>query len=647
MCGIAGIVGPSAATPERQRQVRRMMEVLVHRGPDGEGFAHGRDFCFGHRRLAIIDVEHGAQPMFSDDGAITLIYNGEIYNYVELQQELAREGVRFKTHSDTEVLLRAYEKYGRDVVKKLNGMFAFAIHDARKNIFFAARDHFGVKPFYFAPLPGGQLAFASEIKALFCAPDMQRKLNVPALHEYLTFQFCLGDKTLFEGVRKLLPGHYLVCKPGEAPEIRQWWAPSFHVDTHHTEQYFEDRLAALVHDSVKGQLRSDVPVGAYLSGGLDSSIVVASAAPQYGKGFQCFNGRFAEGESYDESRYARIVAAEYGCEYHDVVPTARDFIESMGKLMYHMDEPAAGPGLLPQFVVSRLAQKHVKVVLGGQGGDEIFGGYARYLVAYLEQCIKGAIFETQEEGSHIVTLESIIPNLPLLKDYVPMIQKFWAGGVFESMEERYFRLLDRSDRIRGAISGDMARDFSQEAIRAEFHEIFNASESKSYLNRMTYFDQCTLLPALLQVEDRVSMAVSLESRVPLLDYRVAELAASMPPSIKFAGGRSKNALKEAMKSVLPEAVLNRQDKMGFPVPLSEWLRGPAREFVCDTLLGEASRKRGLFEPKALAGLIQNESKYGREIWGALCLELWFQSYFDAGSGEQAAPARAAALRAAH
>jgi len=287
------------------------------------------------------------------------------------------------------------------------------------------------------------------------------------------------------------------------------------------------------------------------------------------------------------------------------------------------------------------------VVLGGQGGDEIFGGYARYLVAYLEQCIKGAIFETQEEGSHIVTLESIIPNLPLLKDYVPMIQKFWAGGVFESMEERYFRLLDRSDRIRGAISADMARDFSQEAIRAEFHEIFNASESKSYLNRMTYFDQCTLLPALLQVEDRVSMAVSLESRVPLLDYRVAELAASMPPSIKFAGGRSKNALKEAMKSVLPEAVLNRQDKMGFPVPLSEWLRGPAREFVSDTLLGEASRTRGLFEPKALAGLIQNESKYGREIWGALCLELWFQSYFDAGSGEQAAPARAAALRAAH
>jgi len=652
MCGIAGIVGPSAATPERQRQVRRMMEVLVHRGPDGEGFAHGRDFCFGHRRLAIIDVEHGAQPMLSDDGKVTLIYNGEIYNYVELQQELAREGMRFRTHSDTEVLLRAYEKYGEDVVKKLNGMFAFALYDARKNLFFAARDHFGVKPFYYAQLPGGQLVFGSEIKALFCAPDVARKLNVPALHEYLTFQFCLGDKTLFEGVKKLLPGHSLACTPGSAPRVTQWWSPSFHVDTHHTKQYFEDRLASLVHDSVKGQLRSDVPVGAYLSGGLDSSIVVASAAPQYGKGFQCFTGRFAEGESYDESRYARIVAKEYGCEYHEVVPTAADFIESMPKLMYYMDEPAAGPGLLPQYVVSRFAQKNVKVVLGGQGGDEIFGGYARYLVAYLEQCIKGAIFETQEEGSHIVTLESIIPNLPLLRDYVPMIQKFWGGGLFDSMEERYFKLLDRSERIRGVVSGDIARAFSQDAIRAEFHEIFNASESKSYLNRMTYFDQCTLLPALLQVEDRVSMAVSLESRVPLLDYRVAELAASMPPSIKFAGGRSKNALKEAMKSTLPETILNRQDKMGFPVPLSEWLRGPAREFVSDTLLGEASRSRGLFDPKALQDLMQNETKYGREIWGALCLELWFQAFLDAGSetgasSEAPVASRSATLRVAH
>jgi asparagine synthase (glutamine-hydrolysing) len=638
MCGISGFVGKGASAPARQQQIRRSMAVLAHRGPDGEGFAAGEEFCFGHRRLAILDVEHGNQPMVSDDGAITLIFNGEIYNYLELRQELVREGVRFHTVSDTEVLLRCYERYGRKALARLNGMFAFAIFDARENLLFAARDHFGIKPFYYAMLPGGGLAFASEIKALFCLPELERRADPKGLHEYLTFQFCLGEKTLFAGVKKLMPGHSMTFRPATGKlEIAKWWSPSFHVDSHHTKEYFEDKLRWLVHDSVKGQLRSDVPIGAYLSGGLDSSVVVASAATQYGPGFKCFTGKFAEGESYDESRYARIVASEFGCEYHEVVPTAADFADSMGLLMYHMDEPAAGPGLLPQYVVSRLAKKHVKVVLGGQGGDEIFGGYARYLVAYLEQCIKGAIFQTQEEGSHIVTLESIIPNLPLLKDYAPMIQGFWTSGIFDSMEERYFKLLDRSQRIRRVVSGDLAREFGGEAIREEFHRIFTASESQSYFNKMTYFDQCTLLPALLQVEDRVSMAVSLESRVPLLDYRIADLAASMPPSIKFAGGRSKNALKESMQSILPEAIVSRQDKMGFPVPLSEWLKGPLKEFVSDTLLGSACRERGLFDVAALRGLVDNESKYGREIWGALCLELWFQNFLDGP-----APARSAA-----
>jgi asparagine synthase (glutamine-hydrolysing) len=644
MCGISGIVGHGASSPERRAQVERMNRVLAHRGPDGEAIASGSAFTFGHRRLAIIDVDHGAQPMVSDDGKVTLIFNGEIYNYLELRQELSREGVRFRTLSDTEVLLRCYERYGEQVLQKLNGMFAFAVFDARRNAVFAARDHFGIKPFYYTQLPDGGLAFASEIKALFCVPEVARRLDTTALHEYLTFQFCLGDKTLFGGVKKLLPGHALVYQPAERQLcVRQWWSPSFKVDDHHTKEYFEDKLGFLVHDSVRGQLRSDVPIGAHLSGGLDSSIVVASAATQYGPGFKCFTGKFAEGESYDESRYARLVAGEFGCEYHEVTPGADDFIASMQMLMYHMDEPAAGPGLFPQYAVSRLAKRHVKVVLGGQGGDEIFGGYARYLVAYLEQCIKGAIFQTQEEGSHIVTLESIVPNLPLLREYVPMVKKFWESGLFESMEERYFKLLDRSERIRGVLSGDVSRQFSDAAIRHEFHAVFNASESQSYLNKMTYFDQCTLLPALLQVEDRVSMAVSLESRVPLLDYRIAELAASMPPSIKFAGGRSKNALKEAMKSILPAPILDRQDKMGFPVPLSEWLRGPAKEFVSDVLLGSACRERGLFDVQELRALTQNESRYGREIWGALCLELWFQTFFDAadaGTPSDAAPERA-------
>jgi asparagine synthase (glutamine-hydrolysing) len=320
-------------------------------------------------------------------------------------------------------------------------------------------------------------------------------------------------------------------------------------------------------------------------------------------------------------------------------------------VIYHLDYPVAGPGAFPQFMVSAMARKHRKVVLGGQGGDELFGGYARYLIAYFEQCLKAAIDGTMHNGNFVVTYESILPNLTALQEYKPLLTEFWRDGLFESMDRRYFRLITRADHLRDVVRWDILGDYSPYET---FRSIFQANnlEGESYFDRMTHFDFKTLLPALLQVEDRVSMAVSLESRVPLLDYRVAELAASMPPSIKFAGGRSKNALKEAMKSTLPEAILNRQDKMGFPVPLSEWLRGPAREFVSDTLLGEASRSRGLFDPKALQDLMQNETKYGREIWGALCLELWFQAFLDAGSetgasSEAPVASRSATLRVAH
>ena len=629
MCGIYGIVGPSANILGRERQIQAMSGLLAHRGPDGEGSAFGKGYRFGHRRLSIIDLDHGSQPMISDDGAVTLVFNGEIYNYLELRQDLVRDGVHFRTHSDTEVLLRCYERYGDKMLEKLNGMFAFALFDSRKNLFFAARDHFGIKPFYYTFLEDGSLVFASEIKALFCVPEIKKSPDMTGLHEYFTFQFCLSDKTLFSGIKKLLPAHSLTLNlSNQRVKLRKWWQPSFEIDDTRSPEYFKDKLNYLIHDSIKGQLRGDVPVGGYLSGGLDSSIVVSSAATQYGPGFKSFTGKFAEGAQYDETQYARIVAEATGCDYHEITITSTDFESSIKKLIHSMDEPAAGPGLLPQYVVSQYAKQHVSVVLGGQGGDELFGGYARYLVAYLEQCLKGGIFETQEEGAHIVDLESIIPNLPMLKNYVPMMSKFWASGLFEPMENRYFKILDKGEHLRGIINKDITQQFDNELLWNNFQEIFNASGSKSYLNKMTYFDQKTLLPALLQVEDRVSMAVSLESRAPLLDYRIAELAASMPPAIKYAGGRSKSILKESMASILPEKIVSREDKMGFPVPLNEWLSGPLKDFVGDTLFSKRCRERGVFDSEKMAALSRSESQYGREVWGALCLELWFQNFFD-------------------
>ena len=291
-----------------------------------------------------------------------------------------------------------------------------------------------------------------------------------------------------------------------------------------------------------------------------------------------------------------------------------------------MDEPAAGPGLFPQYVVSQLAKEHVTVVLGGQGGDEIFGGYARYLVAYLEQCLKGAIFETQEEGQHVVTLDAAIANLPLLRQYVPMLRSFWKDGLFEPMDVRYFRLVDRSSNLKNLLHADIFEKFQPQKTFEEFQSIFNHPETLSYFNKMTHFDLKTLLPALLQVEDRVSMAVSLESRVPLLDHRIVELVASMPPTMKFKGGSFKSIFKKAVDTMLPASILNRKDKMGFPVPLSHWLKGDVKEFVFDTLLSKQCRERGIFNAKAIANLVDHETDFGRQVWGVLCLELWHQIF---------------------
>ncbi len=629
MCGICGIVGKQMG-PESEVIVGKMMQCLSHRGPDDEGQASSKNHVFGHRRLAIIDIENGKQPMLNHDGSVQLVFNGEIYNYIELRQELKNKGVRFETFSDTEVLLRCYEMYGPDCVNKLNGMFAFAIFDQANRRVVAARDHFGIKPFYFTFLNNGTFIFASEIKALFTHPECNSRINQKGLNEYLTFQFCLGEKTLFKDIYKLEPANLCIYSLDTSKlETRRYWELSYEVDTDHTEEYFIDKLQFLLKRSINEQLRSDVAIGGYLSGGLDSSSVVTLAAEQYGNKFQCFTGRFAEGPEYDESHYARSVANSSSSIYNEIVPTAHEFIDTLPKLIYHMDEPAAGPGLFPQYIVSKMAKEHVTVVLGGQGGDEIFGGYARYLVAYLEQSLKGSIFENQEEGKHIVTLESIIPNLPLLKNYVPMLGSFWETDLFAPMDKRYFKLIDRSRNLKQILHPQVWERYNSDAIFNQFQKIFNQPGTTSYFNKMTWFDQQTLLPALLQVEDRVSMAVSLESRVPLLDRRIAELMASMPPVLKFQGGKTKYALKKAMVTRLPKEILDRKDKMGFPVPLSEWWNGPLRDFVGDTILSKRCRERGMFNTKQLESLVMAEGKYGRQVWGVLCLELWMQAFFDA------------------
>lgn len=629
MCGIVGIVNFDSAENIDEKALRSMASIVSHRGPDDEGFYVDGNIGLGHRRLSIIDLKTGHQPMCNEDETVWIVSSGEIYNYLEVRQELTAKGHDFKTHSDTEVIIHLYEEYGVRCVDKLNGMFAFALWDGNNHRLFAARDRLGIKPFYYY-CDSKHLIFASEIKSLLKYKCVPRLPNYEGISDYLVFQFSLDDKTLFQGIKKLLPGHCLVVDATSSqPDISKYWDLDFNIDDYHTEDYFADSLLMLVEDALRIQLRSDVPLGTHLSGGLDTSVVTCLAAKLYGSRIKSFTGGFKVGKEYDETDYAKLVSRFADTDYCEVFPEASDFVDTLPKLIYYLDEPAAGPGIFPQYFVSKLASENVKVVLAGSGGDEIFGGYARYIIAYLEQCIKGAVFQTQEEGKYVVTLDSIIPNLPILQNYAPLLQYFWAEGLFQSMDRRYFRLIDRTNGERTLFTDEFRDEIDKGYSPFEaFQQAFNRPGISSYFNKMTCFDVKNLLPALLHIEDRTSMAVSLESRTPLLDHRIVELAASIPPHIKFQGGATKHIFRKAVRNVIPAEVLNRKDKMGFPVPLSEWFHGELKDFVHSILLSDRAKGRGMYRTEEVEKAIRRESKFGRQIWGLLCLELWFREFID-------------------
>ncbi len=624
MCSIAGIISINGkAHSDMKRDLSVLNELQIHRGPDGEGiWIHSSGIIgLAHRRLAIIDIETGKQPM-TDDNGNCVCFNGEIFNYIELRDEL---GGVYKTTSDTEVILKAYEKWGEDCVKHFNGMFSFALWDERKHRLFCARDRFGIKPFYYT-VNNGNLIFASEIKALLpFVEDIQT--DVEGLKDYLTFQFCLSGKTMFEGIMELEAAHAMTITDGKIDTYR-YWQVYYDIDWEHTEKYFQDRIEELVYDSVNLRIRSDVPIGGYVSGGLDSSIISGLAADIVGSdNYLGFTGKFSGDDRFDESSYAQDLADEHGFVLQQIDIKPDDFANNIRKVIFHLDEPVAGPGSFNQYMVSQLASKYRKVVLGGQGGDEIFGGYTRYLVAYFEQCIKGAIDGTMNNGNYIVTYESIIPNLVSLKNYKPMLKEFWKEGLFDDLDRRYFRLINRAPDILPCIRTEALDDYDPYNT---FERIFDAGnvQKGSYFDRMTHFDFKTLLPALLHVEDRMSMAHGLESRVPLLDYRLIELVASIPSNYKLKNGEMKYIFKKTMSKHLPQSIRDRKDKMGFPIPLNSWMKNELKDFVFDIFTSEKALNREYIDNSKVVQMIQTEGQYGRNIWGLLCLELWQQEFHD-------------------
>ncbi len=624
MCGIAGIADVTGR-PVNQGLLRAMTTVQAHRGPDGEAVVCRGAVGLGHRRLAIIDLSTGDQPMSSDDGRVWIVFNGEIYNFRELRQELEATGVRFRTQSDTEVILRAYEAAGPACVSRLRGMFAFAILDERTRRLVLARDRVGIKPLVYS-WDGRRLLFASEIKAIVEDATVARDLDPDALGEYLTYHYVPAPRTIFASVRKLPPASLLVLPlDGGAPEISRYWHLRFAPDSRVTEGEWIEQLGVQLSDAVRCHMISDVPIGAFLSGGVDSSTVVALMAEASPTPIRTFSIGFDEAD-FDELRFARQVAARYGTDHYELVvkPAALDVLP---KLAWHLDEPFADSSAIPTYYVAKITRAHVTVSLSGDGGDENFAGYRRYAEAM-------ALAARMDESPARLAR----PLLRLTSRLLPVGARgqAWTGLFGSGALERYARLVthERPETLRRALSDDWVHVAGRVSAPVSFERLLAKGGALDPISTLQHIDIETYLPDdILAKVDRTSMAVSLESRVPLLDHRLLEFVATIPSSLKLKGGTSKYILKRAMSSRLPSDILSRR-KMGFGVPLGAWFRGELRDMTHDLLLDPRTRQRGIFRTSWVDGLLREHESGRRDcsarLWAMLCLELWMRRWADTG-----------------
>lgn len=626
MCGINGILINSQGKfgYNLNHSITVMNKLIKHRGPDDDGIwiDQNNKIGLGHTRLSIIDLSHNAHQPFQDNAGNILVFNGEIYNYIELREQL-KDSYQFKTKSDTEVILAAYHKYGIDCLKYFDGMFSFAIWNQGKQSLFIARDRLGIKPLYYYK-DNNAFYFSSEIKAVL--PFIEKlAINKKALTEYLVFQYPLAEELLFDNVHQLPAGEYLYIKDDRLTRQKYWDASYSNHNSHekHSVEEFKD----LFGETIKQHLRSDVPVGVYLSGGIDSSLCAVLAHEHSSSMKYAVNGRFVEDKSFDESRYAQDVAASLDLNLDIQTIVNQDFEKHIRKIIYHLDYPIAGPGSFAQYMVSEVASRNVKVMLGGQGGDELFGGYARYLLMYFGEVINLAIDNNPRVNTLSPKPNNILEQLALLKQYKPLFEQFMKKDCFAGHDRRYYNLINRvADLSKHEVD---IHELPLDSIYEKYANIFNSinSEDNNVLNKVMHFDLKCSLPALLHVEDRVSMAHGLESRVPFVDHKVVEFANNLSLDIKFNKGEMKSFLKQCFGDSLPSTVVNRKDKMGFPVPINQWAVGPLKDFIKDVMSTSNSKTRPFVNyEKVLNNLELNT--YSRKLWGFLSLELWFQEFFD-------------------
>ena len=636
MCGICGFAFPTSSRRVVDAAVlRKMRDELTHRGPDDAGMYVDSRVGLGHRRLSIIDVAHGHQPMADDSGSLQIVYNGEVFNHVSLRQQLEQRGVTFRTRCDTEAVLRLFQHLGAETPNRLRGMFAFAVWNAESGELFLARDRLGVKPLYYALADDGAIYFGSEIKAILASGAVRPELEHRVLPDYLANHAPSGELTMFAGVRRLMPGHTLMWRDGHV-SIRRYWDLSFSETSDGDDNDLVGEYADRLRESVRLRLMSDVPIGTFLSGGIDSAAITAVTASLIDQPVNTFSVAFAEREA-NELQYARLVANRYRTKHREVVVTPAEFFRELPKLVWHEDEPIAHPSSVALYFVSRLAAQHVKVVLTGEGSDETLAGYGRYRSTVYNTLVGSAYQRlTTNEVRHWV--RSAIDRLPARARLRHKIERTFLY-LPADLDHIYF---DNFAVFSRALQADMLAPAMQERLRgvdayASANAALARTDARSVLDRLLYVDVVTYLHELLMKQDQMSMAASIESRVPFLDHPLVEFTARLPQRLKFRRWTTKYVLREAMRGVLPEEILTRK-KMGFPVPIGRWFRGHFRAAVTELVSGDRAMARGLFRRGYVESLLNSHVRGDRnradQLWALMNLELWHRLFIDGESSTE-------------
>jgi asparagine synthase (glutamine-hydrolysing) len=636
MCGINGIALSRSSHRQFDRGLlEHMCDVIRHRGPDDQGVYIHDEIGLGHRRLSIVDAAGGHQPMTNEDGSLWITYNGEIYNHRDFRPLLEAKGHTYKTRCDTEAILHLYEEYGDACVKYLRGMFAFAIWNENKRELFIARDRLGVKPLYYVHTADGSLYFGSEIKTLLAADVVEPEVNYAMLPDYLANHAPSGEATLFKGIKRLLPGHTLTWHDGNV-SLNCYWDVAFSKnESPRSEKDLIGDWRELFREAVRLRLMADVPLGMFLSGGIDSSAIAAVMSSMVTEPIKTFSVAFHEREA-NELAYARLIGNKYQTDHHEVVLGAEEFFDLLPRMVWHEDEPLAHPSSVALYAVSRLAAQHVKVVLTGEGSDELLAGYGRYRTTLFNLGIGESYEHFTPAALRGFVRRSIehLPNAPRARQ--KLLRTFLA--VAPNIEDIYFNnfAVFSAGQQRGLLRPEILELIGNADPYQNIRHLLERPGGHSLLDRLLYADIKTYLHELLMKQDQMSMAASIESRVPFLDHKLVEFTASLPDRLKLRGWTTKYILRKAMKGIVPEEILSRR-KMGFPVPVGAWLRGAHKWVVDDYVLSSRAMDRKIFDSDFIRNLVkahQNGEDHSERLWCLINFEIWLRQFFDHESSKE-------------